>query len=227
LNRSSLRRAAAALSWTTIWPGLVWVVALGADGSMPVLTGAPIVLSLALDLVRAAGWANRLGFGIKLRQERDGWSWPLGPAAETTAELVAGASLLVSMRWLVPPLVVPRGTSFPLWAFLGALAAACGITVVVFALVRGRRRSSVRLTDRRVLIERVRFGTALERTDIERLRLRTSDARVEVIADVRGRGAIHLLILPSGWTTAARVRTFAAALGARLGLPVVDDVILN
>jgi hypothetical protein len=35
------------------------------------------------------------------------------------------------------------------------------------------------------------------------------------------------LILPAGWTTAARVQTFAAALGARLQLPIVDDVILN
>ena len=227
MNRSPLRRAATALSWTTIWPFLVWVMALGADRSMPLLTGAPIVVSLALDLMRALGWANRMGFGIKIRQDRNGWSWPVGPAAETTAELVAGASLVLSMRWLVPPLVVPRGTNFPLWPFLGALAAACGITVVVFALVQGRRRSSVRLTERRILIERVRFGTALEPSDIERLRLRTSDSRVEVIADVRGRGAIHVLILPSGWTTAARVRTFAAALGARLRLPVVDDVVLN
>ena len=214
-------------SWTTIWPCLVWVIALATDRSMPLVTAAPIVVSLALDLVRARAWANRLGFGIKIRQERDGWSWPAGPPGETTAELVAGASLALSLRWLVPPLVVPRGTSFPLWVLLGALAAACGIALVVFALVQRRQRSSVRLTDQRVLIERLRYGTALERTAIERLRLRMSDAKAEVIADVRGRGGIHLLVLPAGWTTAARVQTFAAALGARLQLPIVDDVILN
>ena len=227
MNRSPLRRLVAALSWTTVWPALVWAVALATDPSMPLVTGAPIVVSLALDLVRALGWVNRLGFGIKIRQDRDGWSWPVGAAGEATAELVAGASLALSLRWLVPPLVVPGGTSFPLWVLLGALAAACGIVVVVFAQIQRRRRNSVRLTAGRVLIERARYGTALERSDIERLRLRTSDARVEVIADVRGRGGIHLLILPSGWTTAARVQSFAAALAARLQLPIVDDVILN
>ena len=187
---------------------------------MPLATGALIVASLALDGARASGWAGRIGLGIRVRREGDGWSWPAGPPAQTVAELLAGASLAISMRWLVPPLVVPRGADLPLLPLLGALTAACSLTTVIFALVKGRRRSSVRLTDRQLLIERGRFASAIDRSDVDRLRFEASDARVELLVSVRGRGAVHVLILPARWTSAAGIRSFASAIGERLQVPV-------
>jgi hypothetical protein len=220
LDRSPLRRALTALSWTTIWSGLVWGMAEAADRSMPLATGVLILASLVLDGARASGWAGRIGLGIRVRREGEGWSWPAGPPAQTAAELLALASLAISMRWLVPPLAVPRGGDLPLLPFLGALTAACGLTTVVFALVKGRRRGSVRLTAQQMLIERGRFASAINRSEVDRLRFEASDTRVELLVSVRGRGAIHVLILPAKWTAAAGIRSFATALAEQLQVSV-------
>jgi len=159
-----------------------------------VVTGAPIVVSLALDLVRGLEWANRLGFGIKIRQDPDGWSWPLGPPGETTAELVAGASLALSLRWLVRR-----------WSSRGGQLSAVGVAGRARRRLRHRRgglragperrRSSVRVTDQRVLIERCATGPPSSGPP-RAPAAAAGDAKVEVIADVRGRGGIHLLVLP-------------------------------
>jgi hypothetical protein len=220
LHRSPLRRALAAVSWTTIWPGLVWVVARATDRSMPLGTAAPILASLALDVACASGWASRVGLGIRVRGDGDGWSWPARPPAQITAELVAAVSLALSMRWLVPPLMVARGERLPLLPFLGALMAACGLVVVVFAQLKGRRRSSLRLTAQQLLIARGRFASAIDRTEIDRLRFDAGDARVELLVSVRGRGAVHALILPAPWTSALAIRSFATALAEQLHVPI-------
>jgi hypothetical protein len=220
LDRSRLRRLVGALSWTTIWPGLVWLAARAGDRSMPLATGVLILVLLGLDHGRAGGWASRIGLGIRLRSEAEGWSWPARPPSHVAAEIVAGASLALSMRWLVPPLVVARGEALPLLPFLGALAAVCGLVTVVFALVTGRRRSSVRLTALQLRIERGRFASAIDRGEIDRLRFEARDDRVELLVSVRGRGAIHALILPARWTSAPRIRAFATALAERLQVPI-------
>lgn len=215
---SAFRFASSTLSWTTIWPALVWGLALGAKPAPPSATAIPILVALALDIMRATGAAGRLGLATTIRTERDCWSWRLGPPAETLAILLATTSLALSLRWLIPPLVVPRGAAVPLLPLFGALAAAFGVYVAVHTLVTAQRRGYVRLTETHLTLKRRGFETSLNRSDIDRVRFDVLGPNLQVIASVRGRGAIHVLIVPTKWTTANNVRSFAETLAARLGV---------